>query len=93
MSRQPSIRLGRSPTVNGLLVSVAGLMAVAVGNELVIARPHDQASVATVVPAVADGLPVGGHCTRSRPRLAGIAALVVAGGLSVPLLPTQPWGL
>jgi hypothetical protein len=27
-------------TVNGLLVSVAGLIAVAVGNELVIADPH-----------------------------------------------------
>jgi hypothetical protein len=32
--------------VNGLLVSVAGLIAVAVGNELVIAHPHDQTSVA-----------------------------------------------
>jgi hypothetical protein len=31
-------------TVNGLLVSVAGLVAVAVANELVIAHPHGQAS-------------------------------------------------
>jgi integrase len=33
-------------TVNGLLVSVAGLIAAAVGNELVIAHPHGQASMA-----------------------------------------------
>ncbi len=33
-------------TVNGLLVSVAGLIAVAVANELVIAHPNGQASVA-----------------------------------------------
>jgi low temperature requirement protein LtrA len=32
-------------TVNGLLVSVAGLIAVAVANELVIAHPHGQTSV------------------------------------------------
>jgi low temperature requirement protein LtrA len=38
-------------TVNGLLVSVAGLIAVAVGNELVIAHPHDQASVARWPPS------------------------------------------
>jgi low temperature requirement protein LtrA len=78
-------------TVNGLLVSVAGLIAVAVGNELVIAHPHDQTSVALSL--VLFGGPllyllsqtvylwavIG---TRSRPRLAGIAALAVAGGLS-----------
>jgi low temperature requirement protein LtrA len=78
-------------TVNGLLVSVAGLIAVAVGNELVIAHPHDQASVALSL--VLFGGPllyllsqtvylwavIG---TRSLPRLAGIAALAVAGGLS-----------
>jgi hypothetical protein len=33
-------------TVNGLLVSVAGLIAVAVGNELVIAHPQSQVSMA-----------------------------------------------
>ena len=78
-------------TVNGLLVSVAGLIAVAPGNELVIAHPHDQTSVALSL--VLFGGPllyllsqtvylwavIG---TRSRPRLAGIAALAVAGGLS-----------
>jgi hypothetical protein len=32
--------------VTGGRVSVAGLIAVAVGNELVIAHPHDQTSVA-----------------------------------------------
>jgi low temperature requirement protein LtrA len=66
-------------TVNGLLVSVAGLIAVAVGNELVIAHPHGQTSVA---PAVADRLPVGSLGTRSWPRLVGLVALTVAGGLS-----------
>jgi low temperature requirement protein LtrA len=87
-------------TVNGLLVSVAGLVAVAVANELVIAHPNGQASVAlslllfggpllyllsqTVYLWVVIGI-------RSLPRLAGIAALAVAGGLSQ-LLPTQPWG-
>jgi low temperature requirement protein LtrA len=78
-------------TVNGLLVSVAGLIAVAVGNELAIAHPHDQTSVALSL--VLFGGPllyllsqtvylwavIG---TRSRPRMAGIAALAVAGGLS-----------
>jgi low temperature requirement protein LtrA len=72
-------------------VSVAGLIAVAVGNELVIAHPHDQASVALSL--VLFGGPllyllsqtvylwavIG---TRSLPRMAGIAALAVAGGLS-----------
>jgi low temperature requirement protein LtrA len=77
--------------VNGLLVSVAGLIAVSVGNELVIAHPHGEASVALSV------LVFGGPLlyllsqtvylwavlgTRSLPRLAGIAALVVAGGMS-----------
>jgi low temperature requirement protein LtrA len=78
-------------TVNGLLVSVAGLIAVAVGNELVIAHPHDHTSVALGL--VLFGGPllyllsqtvylwavIG---TRSLPRMAGIAALAVAGGLS-----------
>jgi hypothetical protein len=81
-------------TVNGLLVSVAGLVAVAVANELVIAHPHGQASVALSL------LLFGGPLLyllsqtvylwavvgwRSLPRLAGVAALVVAGGLSQPL--------
>jgi low temperature requirement protein LtrA len=83
-------------TVNGLLVSVAGLIAVAVANELVIAHPNDQTSVTLSL------LLFGGPLlyllsqtvylwvvigTRSLPRLAGIAALAVAGGLSQ-LLPT-----
>jgi low temperature requirement protein LtrA len=78
-------------TLNGLLVSVAGLVAVAVGNELVITHPHGQASVALSL------LLFGGPLLyllsqtlylwavigmRSLPRLAGIAALVAAGGLS-----------
>src|SRR6266487_3186531 len=71
-------------TVNGLLVSVAGLVAVAVGNELVITHPHGQVSVALSL------LLFGGPLlyllsqtvylwavvgTRSLPRLAGIAAI------------------
>jgi low temperature requirement protein LtrA len=78
-------------TVNGLLVSVAGLIAVAVGNELVIAHPHDQASVALSLVLFGGPLlyllsqtvylwAVIGR--RSRPRLAGLAALAMAGGLS-----------
>ena len=77
--------------MNGLRVSVGGLIAVAIGNELVIAEPHDQTSVALSL--VLFGGPllyllsqtvylravIG---TRSRPQLAGIAALAVAGGLS-----------
>jgi low temperature requirement protein LtrA len=78
-------------TVNGLLVSVAGLVAVAVANELVIAHPHGQASVTLSL------LLFGGPLLyllsqtvylwavigiRSLPRLAGIAALLLAGGLS-----------
>ena len=38
--------LAARQTVNGLLVSVAGLIAVAVANELAIAHPHGQTSVA-----------------------------------------------
>jgi low temperature requirement protein LtrA len=78
-------------TVNGLLVSVAGLIAVAVGNELVIAHPHDQASVALSLVLFGGPLlyllsqtvylwAVIGR--RSRPRLAGLAALAMAGGPS-----------
>jgi low temperature requirement protein LtrA len=77
--------------VNGLLVSVAGLIAVAVGNELVITHPHDQTSVALSLVLFGGPLlyllsqtvylwAVIGR--RSRPRLAGLAALAVAGGLS-----------
>jgi low temperature requirement protein LtrA len=77
--------------VNGLLVSVAGLVAVAVGNELVIAHPHGQASVALSL--VLFGGPLlyllsqtvylwAVLGTRSLPRLAALAALAVAGGLS-----------
>lgn len=78
-------------TVNGLLVSVAGLITVAVANELVIAHPHGHASVTLSL------LLFGGPLlfllsqtyylwvvigTRSLSRLAGIAALVLTGGLS-----------
>jgi low temperature requirement protein LtrA len=79
-------------TVNGLLVSVAGLIAVAVGNELVIAHPHDQTSVALSL--VLFGGPLlyllsqtfylwAVLGTRSLARLAGLAALALAGGLSL----------
>jgi low temperature requirement protein LtrA len=78
-------------TVNGLLVSVAGLIAVAVGNELVIAHPHGQTSVALSLVLFGGALlyllsqtvylwaVIG---TRSWPRLVGLVALTVAGGLS-----------
>ena len=65
--------------------------AVAVGNELVIAHPHDQTSVALSL--VLFGGPLlyllsqtaylwAVLGTRSWPRVAGLTALVVAGGLS-----------
>jgi low temperature requirement protein LtrA len=87
--------LAARKTVNGLLVSVTGLIAVAVANELVIAHPHGQTSI--ILSLLLFGGPllyllsqtvylwaVAGR--RSLTRLAGIAALVVAGGLSF-LLP------
>jgi low temperature requirement protein LtrA len=78
-------------TVNGLLVSVAGLIAVAVGNELVIAHPQSQVSMALSL--VLFGGPLlyllsqtvylwAVLGTRSLPRLAALAALAVAGSLS-----------
>jgi low temperature requirement protein LtrA len=88
-------------TVNGLLVSVAGLIAVAVGNELVITHPHGQASAALSL------LLFGGPLLyllsqtsylwvvlgiRSWPRVAGIAALVVAGACPTCSLPMERWG-
>jgi low temperature requirement protein LtrA len=78
-------------TVNGLLVSVAGLIAVAVGNELVIAHPQSQVSVALSLVLFGGPLLYLLSQTvylwavlgiRSLPRLAALAALVVAGGLS-----------
>jgi low temperature requirement protein LtrA len=89
-------------TVNGLLVSVAGLIAVAVGNELVIAHPNGQASMALSL--VLFGGPLlyllsrtvylwAVLGTRSLPRLAGIAALVVAGVLSYLLAAYAALGL
>jgi low temperature requirement protein LtrA len=89
-------------TVNSLLVSVAGLIAVAVANELVIAHPHGQTSLTlslllfggpllyllsqTVYLRVVVG-------RRSLPRLAGIAVLVLAGGVSHLLPPYGALGL
>jgi low temperature requirement protein LtrA len=84
-------------TVNGLLVSVAGLIAIAAGNALVIAHPHDQASLALSL--VLFGGPLlyllsqtaylwAVLGTRSWPRVTGIAALAVAGVLSQ-LLPAS----
>jgi low temperature requirement protein LtrA len=78
-------------TVNGLLVSVTGLVAVAVANELAIAHPHGQTSVTLSLLLFGGPLlyllsqtvylwAVAG--SRSLPRLAGIATPVVAGGLS-----------
>jgi low temperature requirement protein LtrA len=89
-------------TVNGLLISVSGLIAVAVANELVIAHPHGQTSVTLSL------LLFGGPLLyllsqtvylwavasrRSLPRLAGIAALVLAGGLSSLLATSAALGL
>jgi low temperature requirement protein LtrA len=89
-------------TVNGLLVSVAGLIAVAVANELVIAHPDGQTSVTLSLLLFGGPLlyllsqtvylwAVVGR--RSLPRLAGIAALVVAGGLSYLLVAYAALGL
>jgi low temperature requirement protein LtrA len=89
-------------TVNGLLVSVAGLIAVAVANELVITHPHGQTSVTLSLLLFGGPLlyllsqtvylwAVAGR--RSLPRLAGIAALVVAGGLSYLLAAYAALGL
>jgi low temperature requirement protein LtrA len=78
-------------TVNGLLVSVAGLVAVAVGNELVIAHPQRQVSMALSLVLFGGPLLYLLSQTvylwailgiRSLPRLAALAALAVAGGLS-----------
>jgi low temperature requirement protein LtrA len=84
------------------LVVVAGLIALAVGNELVITHPHGH------VPVTLSLLLFGGPLlyllsqtyylwvvvgTRSLPRLAGIAALVSAGGLSSILPPYRALGL
>ena len=88
--------------MNVLLVVVAGLIALAVGNELVITHPHGQVTVTLSL------LLFGGPLlyllsqtyylwavigTRSLPRLAGIAALVLAGGLSSILAPYGALGL
>ena len=88
--------------MNVLLVGVAGLIALAVGNELVITHPHGH------VPVTLSLLLFGGPLlyllsptyylwavigTRSLPRLAGIAALVLAGGLSSILPPYGALGL
>jgi low temperature requirement protein LtrA len=78
-------------TVNGLLVSVAGLVAVAVGNELVIAHPQRQVSMALSLVLFGGPLLYLLSQTvylwailgiRSLPRLTALAALAVAGGLS-----------
>jgi low temperature requirement protein LtrA len=83
-------------TVNGLLIVVAGLIALAVGNELVIAHPHGHTAVSLVL------LLFGGPLlylfsqtwylwavmgVRSVQRCVGMAALVVAGSLSLWLPP------
>jgi low temperature requirement protein LtrA len=89
-------------TVNGLLISVSGLIAVAVANELVIAHPHGQTSVTLSLLLFGGPLlyllsqtvylwAVAGR--RSLPRLAGIAALVLAGGLSSLLAASAALGL
>jgi low temperature requirement protein LtrA len=89
-------------TVNGLLIVVAGLIALAVGNELVIAHPHGHTSVSLAL------LLFGGPLLylfsqtwylwavigiRPVRRFAGIAALVVAGSLSLLLPPFASLGL
>jgi low temperature requirement protein LtrA len=84
-------------TVNGLLVSGAGLIAVAVGNELVIAHPYDHTSVALSMVLFGGPLLYLLSQTvylwavigmRSWPRLVGLVALTVAAGLSQ-LLPAD----
>jgi len=87
--------------MNVLLVVVAGLIALAVGNELVITHPHGHVPVTL-------SLLFGGPLlyllsqtyylwavigARSLPRLAGIAALILAGGLSFILPPYGALGL
>jgi low temperature requirement protein LtrA len=88
-------------TVNGLLVSVAGLVAVAVGNELAIAHPQNQVSMALSLVRFGGPLLYLLSQTvylwavlgiRSLPRLAALAALVVAGACPTCFLPTQPSG-
>jgi low temperature requirement protein LtrA len=89
-------------TVNGLLIVVAGLIALAVGNELVIAYPHGHASVTVSL------LLFGGPLLylfsqtwylwtvigiRSVRRFVGMGVLVVAGGLSLFLPPFVSLGL
>jgi low temperature requirement protein LtrA len=78
-------------TVNGLLVSVAGLIAVAVGNQLVIAHPQSHVSMAPSLVLFGGPLLYLLSQTvylwavlgiRSLPRLAALAALAVAAGLS-----------
>ena len=76
--------------MNGEIVVVAGLIALAVGNELVIAHPRGDTSL-ELAPAVvrrtvpvrcsaADGDPSGhSRAGRSYARVGGLAALVVAG--------------
>ena len=82
---------GRAVVAESLAVSVAGLVAVAVGHELVIADPHGQVSVALSLVLFGGPLLYLLSQTvylwailgiRSLPRLAALAALAVAGGLS-----------
>jgi low temperature requirement protein LtrA len=89
-------------TINGEGVVVAGLIALAVGNQLVITHPHGETAVSLSL------LLFGGPLlyllvqtgylwtvtrTPSYPRLEGLAALVVAGGLSRFLPPFASLGL
>jgi low temperature requirement protein LtrA len=88
-------------TVNGLLVSVAGLIAVAGANELVIAHPHGQTSVTLslllfggpLLYLLSQTVYLWAVVGRPLPRLAGIAALVVAGGLAYLLAAYAALGL
>jgi low temperature requirement protein LtrA len=88
--------------VNGLVVVVAGLIALAVGHERVIAEPHGAGSVALALLLFGGPLLYLASQTwylwavtgsRSYARLAGLAALAAAGGLSLHLPPFAALGL
>jgi low temperature requirement protein LtrA len=81
-------------TMNGMVVVVAGLIALGVGNELVIAHPHDRTTLALVLLLFGGALlylltqtwylivVIG---TRSLARLGGMAGLVLGGLVSLAL--------
>ncbi len=75
-------------TISGEGIVVAGLIALAVGNQLVIAHPHGETAVSLGLLLFGGPLLyLTGYLwvvtrTPSYPRLGGLAALIVASGLS-----------